>query len=59
MNPELFIIWLQGFLTACGGQPNTEQSAMIQAKIDTVQMRGMFRDRPEGSRSLVQDKKAE
>lgn len=48
MQAETFILWLQGFLEACGNQPNADQCAIIQAKLAEVQMRGPYRTRSAG-----------
>lgn len=43
MNPESFILWLQGFLDAAGDSLTIEQMAELKATVDTVPMRGPFR----------------
>lgn len=43
MQPEAFIIWLQGYIAACGSTPTEEQINKIVTELNNVQMRGMFR----------------
>lgn len=45
MQAEQFIIWLKGFLEACGPSVTVEQIATINEKLDGLQLRGPFRER--------------
>lgn len=33
---KLFVIWLGGYMDACGPQLNEEQTAVIKAKLDAI-----------------------
>lgn len=58
MTPEAFIIWLEGFLVACGGAPNAAQCAKLQNTIEAVEMRGPYARMNTGNRVVRQAAKA-
>ena len=44
MTPEAFILWLQGYIDACGAQLTEAQVTELKAKMNVVQLRGPFRN---------------
>ena len=44
MTPEAFILWLQGYVDACGAQLTEAQVTELKAKMNVVQLRGPFRN---------------
>jgi hypothetical protein len=46
MLPELFIVWLRGYLAATGDNLTPEQIKIITTQLDTVQLRGPYRSQP-------------
>lgn len=46
MSPELFIVWLQGYLAAAGDSLSPEQLIVVKAELATVQLRGPYRKMP-------------
>jgi hypothetical protein len=49
MSPELFIVWLQGYLSATGDALTVEHIAAIKAQLSVVQLRGPYRTIPTGT----------
>jgi hypothetical protein len=45
MQAEQFVLWLKGFLEACGDSVNPEQTAVVKENLAALQLRGPFRDR--------------
>lgn len=43
MSPELFIVWLQGYLAATGGTLTAEQVTTVKTELDAVVLRGPYR----------------
>lgn len=43
MSPELFIVWLQGYLAATAGTLTPEQITVITTELTNVQLRGPYR----------------
>lgn len=46
MRPEAFIIWLSGYVDACGNSMTTEQVAVVKEKMAEVMLPGFFRQMP-------------
>lgn len=33
---QLFVVWLEGYMEACGQKLNEQQTAVVKAKLDTI-----------------------